>query len=293
MLSPHGANMQHQRHRFGTSSKVVFFGLLCIVIVVLLTLEKPDAARSKTQVTSITNRTDSLVRKQQSVNSNFIESVFARPERMPPASTIPMLSVSEEDLLITKCEKLPSPTNRFGIVATLAFGGGERSAEFFRRLLESEFSGKTLSFDEEAKLELTARLLGVLGARSASARNLLIQGTQMSYWKDRSLWKSSRDTPYRLANNCIQGCGLLPDGESVLLGLTRNGLQPSDAIRLESAVLTAATSASAIEKFGRNNYFDHVFMQRREWDYHGEWISSEDAAPWVRWSKSVLSAGKN
>jgi hypothetical protein len=165
-------------------------------------------------------------------NSNFIESVFARPERMPPASTIPRLSISEEELLIAKCEKLPSPTNKFGIVATLAFGGGERSAEYFRRLLESEFAGKNITVPEEEVLLTAARLLGVLGQRSTSARELLIRGTQMSYWKERPLWQSRRNTSLKLANNCIQGCGLLPDGKSVLLQLTHGGLSQHDAIDL-------------------------------------------------------------
>jgi hypothetical protein len=285
--------MEHPFSRFGGHIKIFTSVVTALLIAVLCFHRFTNGGEKNPAVSSIDTSVGPNATNQLLSNRTFIDAVISTPEKMPRASTIPQLSEAEEQFLISACGSLSNPTNRFGILATLAFGGRERSAEYLRWMLEEEFSGRTLTHDEASVLYVTARLLGVLGQRATGARTLLIKGTQMEHWRRRALWRVDWDhyyVPRFLANNCVQGCGLLPDAKNVLRELTQGGLQGPDAVTLSGAVVTAAAYASAIEEFGREKFFDQIFMQHPEWEYYAKWKTRDEASPWLRWSEEVTKA---
>jgi hypothetical protein len=155
-------------------------------------------------------------------------------------------------------------------------------------MFEREFAGRSLTADEENILAVAARSLGVLAARSPKARELLLQGTDMDYWSAsvRTLWISDRDTPRIMANNCIQGIGLLPDGKQILEQWIGGTMTDRNISQLLDAVVTAAAFAEEIEMYGRDFFFGQIFMSEQSLNYFQRWKYSEKADRWYQWAEA-------
>jgi len=221
----------------------------------------------------------------QETNS-IVARILKEPRRAPPFSEIPRLSALEEKRLIEAYRGIPSPTNRYGIIATLAFGGGDDSGELLRYSLEEEFAGRSLQDGEEDVLLLTARFLGVLASQSPKARALLLNGGKNDYWSQRQPWKSERRIDHLLASYCTQGIGLLPDAKVILNQIVNGGFNEVESRQMWGAVVNAAAYADEIEIYGRDHFFGNIFMQERSFDYYKQWRSSDRAQPWIKWAQA-------
>ena len=106
-------------------------------------------------------------------------------------------------------------------------------------------------------------------------------GCNQRFWATSELWKGIRgQTPFYLANYCIQGVGLVGTAESAefLKELrTADFLKVGSDEDLGSAVISAAAYADLLREHGSERFYDDIFMRRAEYEFFVSWKASEYA----------------
>ncbi len=232
-----------------------------------------------------------------------LRPLISNPSQGVIPAFIASLKPEDKDILVQWYQQTTNLLDKRALTWTLGFIGDEEVVDLFKQTLYQDYGGRKLTAsgqidgsDEEYVLFDTVKALGLLASTSDSAYELLKQGTDPWYWKDRVKWSSlrGRDTVGLLTAMCIQSIGTTgrPDSLDFLNELknrdlkNRTGGDDPKARSWVGAVMDAAFYQDLIQKYGLQAYRDGMrgIPMNELWS---EWKKSENGKKWHEWADAA------
>jgi hypothetical protein len=211
-------------------------------------------------------------------------------------SALSVLQSSDQPLLLQLYRNTPALAGRRVLTWALAWIGNDEVVDVFKESLFKTYAGRTLRnaprAEEEFVLHVTIIGLGFLAPEQDSAFEVVRDGIDPRYWKERVPWQSDAgtDSYAQLAINSLQALGLSgrPEVGPLLEKLkTANLSNPTEPIRTHPGDLAGGVADAAFAynisstrglAFSKANYFGDQAEQLLK-----EWYQSESGRAWTAW----------
>lgn len=313
------------------SRKIVvgaIFAALCLLVV--LVLSNDSAEPKRTEASKASRLSEEGHKNDARLNSNlpthpepadsvarieindreadeFVREILADPSLVKRPSEIPKLSDDHVRRLNVAYLKIDLPTDKKGILWSLAFSQNDRAFDTLRYALEEEYRDRELSRRDNALLLHTVLKIGVLSKHSDQAWNHLKLMTDENYWNRFEPWSEDYLTEQYQSEESSKAQVLSDLQTSAFSALGVGGRQEfiswaddllsgkagtNDFIgKNSSAIRFAVFQAEFIKEFGIERFYDEVFFDLRGGtSAFTRWARTPEGMKWGKWRDAQFEA---